>query len=620
MTRRRLIALGTLGLALCAISVAVAQANPVASGRTAQVTISVITIAALLGVGLYASYRDPENHFGRVLYLTGVCWFFVTLANSDSATLYSLGRIAGWIFEIALAYALLSYPTGRLEGRWARTIVFGGALLVAFLYLPTIPIVAQYPLPAPFTACTVDCPQNVFLVGSAEASIVPDLIKPVREVLTIAVYVGVVGVLTARLRGAGHNQRRTLVPVLVAAALRFAAAIVYVGLRRADATGTGTEIAVFVALLSVPATALGFLFGLLQWRVYSGGALRRLTTGLVEAHDPGEMRVLLAESLEEPRVGLFYADPPEGVGGADAGRSTANAGAEMPTPPWHDASGGLVAGPVASPRACVHNATAESGLRVALVCEEGFRDRPEFLDAVCACVVSGLERQRLDAALTTSLAEVAASRKRLAGAADSARRQIERDLHDGAQQQLVALRVKLELAREALAEGDGQAARGAEMVAGFGPEVDEIIEEVRSLARGIYPALLASDGLGEALRAAGRHCPVPVSIDADGVGRLPSDTESAVYFCCLEALQNVAKHADGATAVAIDLRGDGESELRFTVADDGCGFAAGDWVENTSESSGITGMKDRLAAVGGELRVDSTPGAGTQVRGRVPLA
>jgi signal transduction histidine kinase len=599
VTQRRLISLGALGAVLCAISVAVAQTNPVAGGRGAQVAVAVFTIAALLGVGLYASYRDPESRFGKVLYLTGVCWFFVTLANSDSAALYSIGRIAGWIFEVVLAYALLSYPTGRLEGRAARGMVLFGALLIGLLYLPTIPITAQFPLPAPFTACTTHCPQNVFLSGGAEASVVPDLIKPVRDFLAIAVYIGVVGVLATRLRGAGHNQRRTLMPVLGAAVLRFVAAIVYVALRRGNVDGTGTEVAVFVALLSVPATALGFLLGLLQWRVYSGGALRRLTTGLVDARNPAELRGLLAESLEEPKVGLFFADP-------DA--------------TWHDAAGGTVAAPVAPTNACVHEAVAESGLRVTVVCEEGFRDRPEFLDAVCACVVSGLERQRLDAALATSLAEVAASRKRLAGAADSARRQIERDLHDGAQQQLVALRVKLELAREALEDGAGE--RGAAMVAGLGTEVDEIIEEVRSLARGIYPALLASDGLGEALRAAGQRSPVPVTIATDGVGRLPSDTESAVYFCCLEALQNVAKHAAGATAVAIELGGEGE--LLFTVTDDGCGFAprdlgAGNAGGDGAAGSGVTGMKDRLAAVGGELWIESAPGVGTRVRGRVPL-
>jgi signal transduction histidine kinase len=588
LTNRRLTALGVLGLALCAVSVAIARADPPASERSAQVAVSVLTIAALLGVGLYAWYRDPDGRFGPVLFATGICWFFVTFANSDDELLYSVGRIAGWVFEVILAYALLSYPTGRLESRPARAVVIAAAVLIALLYLPTIPLTDRYPLPVPFTACTAQCPQNYFLAGS-EPAFLGDVVKPVRDVLAILVYLGAVSILAARLRAAGHNQRRTVAPVLGAAALRFVAAIMLVALRRVGG-GAATEVAVFVGLLTVPATALGFLLGMVQWRVYSGGALGRLTTGLGETRTPGELRSLLAGALEEPGVELYWSDP-----GA---------------PGWHDSSGAGVPEPTPSPTTCVHEAEAESGLRVAVACEEGFRDRPEFLDAVCACVLSGLERQRLDAALADSLADVAASRKRLVGAADSARQKLERDLHDGAQQQLVALRVKLELAREALEDDPGEA---TEMVAGLGPQVEEIIEEVRSLARGIYPALLASDGLGEALRAAGQRLPVPVAIDADGVGRLPSETESAVYFCCLEALQNVAKHADGVSAVRITLRRDGD--LRFEVADDGCGFA----LDGQSDGSGLTGMRDRVAAVGGEVRVESAPGAGTRVLGHVPL-
>ena len=273
--------------------------------------------------------------------------------------------------------------------------------------------------------------------------------------------------------------------------------MVYVALRRAGADGAVLEAAVLVALLSVPATALGFLVGLVQWRIYSGGASAADHRAGRDARTRRELRGLLARALEEPARELYYADPAAGRGRG--------------APAWHDSSGGAaLRRPGAPPARCLHEAEAESGLRVALVCEEGFGDRPGFLDAVCACVVSGLERQRLDAALADSLADVAASRKRLVGAADGARQKIERDLHDGAQQQLVALRVKLELAREALEQESGEA---AEMVAGLGPEVEEIIEEVRSLARGIYPALLASDGLGEALRAAGRRSAVPVTIE-----------------------------------------------------------------------------------------------------------
>jgi signal transduction histidine kinase len=595
LTNRKLIALCLLGVSLCVTSAVIAGTDPAAPARTVRTTISVLTIASLLGVGLYAWYRDGEGRFGPVLFVTGITWFFVTLSNSDISFLYSVGRISGWVFEVVLAYALLSYPIGRLESRGARAVVIGGALLIGLLYVPTIPFTAEFPLPAPFTSCATDCPQNFFSAGSEPAFLI-DVVKPIRDSLAVLVYFGAVFVLTTRLRNAGHNERRTLAPVLTAAAVRFLAAIVYVSLRRVGAHGAVLETAVFVALLSVPATALGFLVGLLQWRVYSGRALGLLTTRLAETRTPTELRDLVARSLEEPATEIYWSDPPQ-------------PGATTP-PPWHTSSGRRIPAPIWPRFALLHETEAESGLRVAVVCEEGFRDRPEFLDAVCACVASGLERQRLDAALAESLADVAASRKRLVGAADSARQKIERDLHDGAQQQLVALRVKLELAREAL---EADPAEATEMVAGLGPQVDEIIEEVRSLARGIYPALLASDGLEEALRAAGQRSAIPVTIEADGIGRLSSETESAVYFCCLEAMQNVAKHGEGASRVRIELRRDGD--LRFAVVDDGCGFLP----EQVAAGSGLTGMRDRLAAVGGELWIESAPASGTRVEGRVPL-
>lgn len=594
MSNRKFSALTALSLGLCAASAVVALANPSAPHRGASAAIGALTVAALLGVGLYAWRRGGQGRFGQVLFATGLCWSLATLSNSDVDLLYSVGRVAGWVFEVALIYALVSYPTGRLEGRPARLIVGGAALLVAVLYLPTVPLIEQYPVPTPFTTCTADCPANSFFVGS-EPGFVDDAIKPLREALTVGVYLSVVALLSLRLRSASRTLRRTLVPVLGAAVLRFAAASVYVALRRADAEPDVMDAASAIALLSIAATAIGFLVGLLQWRIYSGGALATLTTGLGETRNPAQLRDLLASSLGEPAVALYYSPP-----AADDGR---------PEPRWLDAAEQECGVPTAGTVTCLTEADAESGLRTAVVCDRGFGDYPDFLEAVSSCVISGLERQRLDAALTASLDDVAASRKRLAGAADGARRKIERDLHDGAQQQLVALRVKLELAREAVADDPAAAAA----LAGLGPEVEEIIEEVRSLARGIYPPLLASDGLGEALRAAGQRSPLPVTIAADGVGRLPPETESAVYFCCLEAMQNAAKHADGASRIAIALSNHGE--LVFEVADDGCGFAA----EQAPEGSGITGMRDRLAAVGGELRVESTAGVGTRVRGRISL-
>ncbi len=593
MSKRKLTALVALSFGLCAASAAIALANTGAEHGGAYAAIAALTVAALLGVGLYAWQRDGEGRFGQVLFATGLCWFAASLSNSDVEVLYSVGRVAAWVFEIALIYALLSYPSGRLETRAARFVVVGGALLVAALYLPTVPLVNQYPLPTPFTGCTTECPPNSFFLGS-EPGFVATVIKPLREVLTMVIYISVVALLSLRLREASHSVRRTLAPVLGAAVLRFAVAVLYVGLRRAEVDAEVLYAASLVALLSIPVTALGFFVGLLQWRVYSGTALAGLNTGMADTRDPAELRALLARSLEEPAIELYLSPPGSGENSARH---------------WLDSAGRESPAPTTSAEGCLAEAEAESGLRVAIVCDRGFRDYPDFLQAVASCVISGLERQRLNLALAASLEDVAASRKRLAGTADGARRKIERDLHDGAQQHLVALRVKLELAREALERDPGDATA---MVAGLGPEVDEIIEEVRSLARGIYPALLASDGLGEALRAAGRRSPLPVSVSAEGIGRFPSETESAVYFCCLEALQNAAKHAGGASRVAVELRLDGD--LLFEISDDGCGFVA----VAGREGSGITGMRDRLAAVGGTLRIESGPGAGARVLGRVP--
>ena len=593
MSNRKFTALAALSIALCAISAAVALANTAAPQRGAYATIAALNVAALLGVGLYAWRRGGEGRFGQVLFATGICWFLASLSGSDVDLLYSVGRVAGWVFELALIYALLSYPTGRLEGTAARLVVAGVALLLLALYLPTAPLVDQYPLPTPFTTCTSGCPANSFFLGS-EPAFVDSVVKPLREVLTSALYISVLVLLSVRLRKASRSLRRTLVPVLGAAVLRFAATSIYVALRRAEVGTDALDVASVVALLTIPVAALGFLVGLLQWRIYSGSALADLTTGIAETNTPAELRALLGRSLAEPGVELYFAPPAE----------EGDAGAR-----WLDSSGKDKPLPTRSGDICLTEAEAESGLRVAIVCEREFRDYPDFLQAACSCVLSGLERQRLDVALAASLADVAASRKRLASAADSARRKIERDLHDGAQQHLVALRVKLGLAREALENDPGGAAA---MVDGLGPEVDEIIEEVRSLAHGIYPPLLASSGLGEALRAASRHSSLPVTISADGVGRLPSEIESAVYFCCLEALQNAGKHATGASCVDIEMRrGD---DLHFEICDDGCGFPS-----HTDEGAGITGMRDRLAAVGGELRIESRPGAGVRILGRVSI-
>jgi len=206
--------------------------------------------------------------------------------------------------------------------------------------------------------------------------------------------------------------------------------------------------------------------------------------------------------------------------------------------------------------------------------------------------------------------ELRASRMRLVAAQDQERRRLERNLHDGAQQQLVALAVKVKLAL-AVATRDPQKTEA--MLSEVQSEAQDALENLRDLARGIYPPLLADQGLLAALQSQARKAPVPVTVDASPIGRYPQEAEAAVYFCCLEALQNVAKYAEASLArVKLGVE---DGELTFEVSDDGRGFDSA----TTPLGSGMQNMADRLAALGGSIDVRSNPGAGTTVRGRIPV-
>jgi signal transduction histidine kinase len=207
--------------------------------------------------------------------------------------------------------------------------------------------------------------------------------------------------------------------------------------------------------------------------------------------------------------------------------------------------------------------------------------------------------------------ELRASRQRLVAAQDEERRKLERNLHDGAQQQLVALSVQLKLA-EQLAGKDVEKER--ELLAKLGSQANAALEDLRDLARGIYPPLLADKGLTAALESQARKAAVPTTVEADGIGRYPQDVESTIYFCTLEALNNVAKYAEASRAIVRLSQRDGHVE--FAVDDDGRGFDA----DATSYGTGLQGMADRLDAIGGELLVESRPGSGSTVSGRVPVA
>jgi signal transduction histidine kinase len=244
-------------------------------------------------------------------------------------------------------------------------------------------------------------------------------------------------------------------------------------------------------------------------------------------------------------------------------------------------------------------------------------EETRVLAEVAGQVGLALRNARLDSALHASLDELRrqadelrASRARVVAAADAERLRIERDLHDGAQQQLVALGAHLRLAQE-LCSTDPEETRT--LLAQLRDDVHAAIEQLRALAHGIYPPLLLERGLEHALRAEATRTGIRATVGAPGLGRYAPEVEATVYFCCLEALQNTAKHAN-ATRVGITVREQGGG-LLFDIVDDGAGFDP----RHRPRGAGLTNMSDRLGALGGRLAVTSVPGSGTSVSGTIPL-
>jgi signal transduction histidine kinase len=579
------------GLALSTIAAALTAANVSGEGAALAVLVRASTVAVPIAVGIYAWLRRPDERFGRLLVALGGGWFLTTLAQSGDPLAFSTGRVAAWVMEVAVIFLVLAFPTGRLGTRVDRGLVAAAAALVGLLYLPTALIVEHYPEPTPWSSCEPGCPSNALMLLDSQPAFVDELLLPLRGVLTVLLFLAVALRLIQRVRNASELMRRTLLPVLAVAIGRLVVYVVGIVARAPSPDSAAVDALTWVLTLGVPALAVAFFVGLLERRLYVARALQELGLRTRADSSPGELRTSLAEAVDDPTLEIVY--PGDGVDGG-----------------WRDARGAVVRRPADDdPDRRLTEIRDGDRVVAGLLHDAALCDHGEFVEAVAAYALIALENRRLTGEVEASLSEVRDSRARIVATADRERRRIERDLHDGAQQRLVALGIQLELASE-LVETDRAA--GQQRLRTLQGEVTETLEEIRGLAHGVYPPVLADRGLPDALRSAARGTPVPTAVAADGIGRYPQAVESAVYFCCLEALQNVSKHATGASAIAIVLA-HGE-QLRFEVSDDGPGFVVGG-----AEGDGLTNMRDRLAAVGGEMEIRSVPGGGTTVAGAIPL-
>ena len=562
-----------------------------ASGAPTQFLVLEAVIGVVyLGGGVIAWQRRPEVLTGPLL----VACAALNALGSYSPTGLPIVTHVGFAFEgyydVALAVLVLALPA-RLPsglGRWLSI-----AMLGAFLVRSASRLLLSDPAQI---APEADLPPNPFAIAAS-----PDSFLAV-EAFSSAVIAGlalaIALVCLVRLVRSRPIVRHVMWPILVAGMVAMGAAA-FDAAENAYGTATREPLLalpeaweepfswlLFLARLVVP---IGLVVGSLRLR-RAGGPLVALAVGLGSVPSPLRLQSALAAALGDP--GLQLVRPVQGSGG------------------WTTADGRPVPAPVDDQAQAVTLLEHDGSPLAAIVHDPVLREDPALVGSVMAVLRLAVENERLDAALQAQLEEVKASRARLAVAAEEERRRVERDLHDGAQQRLVAVTIALRQARDTAAATDAAPELRDELAA-TADELQGAIDDLRELARGIHPAILEDDGLPAAVAALARRAGLAASVDSDLVRRLPPHVESTLYFTVAEALTNAARHAR-ATRALVTIH-DAGGHLEVSVEDDGRGGA------DASAGSGLRGLADRLAAVDGRLDIVSSPATGTTIRAVVPL-
>jgi signal transduction histidine kinase len=550
------------------------------SERGLWIVLDVVIGAGFTGVGLFAWYRRPDNRVGALMVATGFAWYLVVAGNTAAPLVWTIGNLASNLFVATAIHLLLAFPSGRFESRFDRVLIAVTYCATTVGWLPAVLFMDPEQL-----GCA-SCPRNLLVVAS-DAAFAERWLDGL-SVCGVAITLTVLVRLVQRWRDASPAMRRAVTPVFVAGgALMLALAAVLVAGVIAE-FGDGVSMALFwgcmVALGLVPYL---FLAALVRGRWIRGQGLGALMRRLGQAPPTGGLREELARALGDPSVELAYWLP-------EPGR-------------YVDADGRAVELPLHDPRRAVTEVEREERRIAAIVHDPALLDDVEQVRAAGAAAALALANERLEAELRAKVEQLSISRARIVESSDAARRKIERDLHDGAQQRLVSLAMRLGMLRSRV-DGDPEAVRDLEAARS---ELDRALDELRELARGIHPSVLSDRGLDAAVEGLAQRAPLPVDVAGTTGERLPAPIESAAYFVVAEALTNVAKYAR-ATHANVTLHCDG-CRVLVEVSDDGVGGA------DPATGSGLRGLLDRVAALDGTLAVASEPGEGTTVRAAIPL-
>ena len=573
--RRALLALGAVGFVAGAVPLALALANEGGHQRTLIAVTGPLIGWAFIGTGIFAWLRQPENRFGALMTAVGFSACLAGLRVSTESWIFIVGLLFITSQWALLYHMLLAFPGGTLRSRIERLMV-GGMYFSALVVHPVQVLFHDTSL--------LGFPANPLLIeGNADLT---STLSRSRYWFALLLLGALVVVLGRRWAGASRSERRALGPVLISGGAVMALLGIWYAALLADVDQDvvqALEDARYVVLCTVP---FAFLAGLLRSRVAGASAVTEVVARLGDPNvRRGGISQALAEALDGTSLELVYRCA-DGRYVDDAGRP--------------------VALPAESPARAF--AALETGDEpgVMLSYDPAREDERELVHAVVAAATLSLENERLAADLRAKVEEVSASRARIVESGDAARRRLERDLHDGAQQLLVSAALNLRLLGSRI-DGDPEANRRLDAAR---HELDQALEELRELARGLHPSVLSERGLGAALQGLAQRAPVPVELEAMPGQRLPDRVESASYFVVAEALTNVAKYAQATKATVHVSRANGE--VLVEVSDDGVGGA------DPAGGSGLRGLLDRVSALGGTFEVDSRPGEGTTVRAAIP--
>jgi signal transduction histidine kinase len=563
MTRRVLAALSAL-VALEAVA-ALALRAAYTTVSPAVMVASVAVGVAFAGAGLVGWERRPANWQGPAMVAIGVLWNAGRLQGTAPLGLVLAAVVPTALVDALIVYALLSAPEGRLRSRLDRALV-GMSLAIGIRDLPDVsgPGVADG------------------LGGAVGASLVTVL-----DVVAILAIALVIGRVVARWSSTSPAARRPMTPVYFAASVLGLRAIASQVAVAAGAVDSGSDVLKFAELLSFGLIPLSLLVALLRAHL-ARTAVADLVLELGHAPDPAAVQDALRHALRDPTLEVH--------------RWSADTGTFV------DAHG-LAVDPGAHAASQAATRLERGGAPLATIVHDvALLDEPDLLASVATAMRLGVDNERLQAEVTRQLAEVRESRVRIVEAGDAERKRVERDLHDGAQQRLVSLSLALRLIRSRLGP-DADPALAAEVDAAAG-QLRGAIAELRELARGIHPTVLTEAGLGAALLALAERSPTPVIVSAIPDERFPPIIEATAYFVAAEALTNVAKYAAAAT-VRLDVTAVSGC-LTIEVRDDGVGGA------DPRQGSGLSGLADRVQALGGTFELTSRPGAGTLIRATLP--